>query len=112
MQRLMARMPAQYPGSLFLVQHTAPTSPLGLADIFAKTSALPSRYANDSEKISAGQLYIAPPDMHLSFRDGMTALSKGPRENSHRPSVDVLFRSAAEIYGKRVIGIVLSGYLS
>lgn len=57
----------------------------------------------------AGPIYIAPPDEHLVVRKNHVELSYAARENHCRPSIDVLFRSAAVAFGKRTIGIILSG---
>lgn len=64
------------------------------------------------EKIEAGHIYIAPPDTHLLMKGDEIVLGHGPAENRWRPSIDVLFRSAAANYGNRVIGIILTGYLN
>jgi len=59
--------------------------------------------------IEQGKIYLAPPDHHLIIEEGYLHLGTGMKEHNVRPAVDVLFRSAAQSYGPRVIGIVLTG---
>jgi two-component system chemotaxis response regulator CheB len=66
----------------------------------------------DGEPIEQGKIYVAANDHHLLLEDGKAIVKKGPKENRFRPSIDALFRSAAYVYGPRVIGIVLSGLLN
>lgn len=76
-----------------------------------KNASLWASHPQDGEKIEQGRIYVAPPDQHLLVKNGYIRLARGPRENSHRPAVDPLFRTAARVYGSRVVGIVLSGTL-
>jgi two-component system chemotaxis response regulator CheB len=69
------------------------------------------RAAENGERLSHGTVYVASPDRHLVIERGTLRLTRGPRENRVRPSVDALFRSAAVDLGPRVIGVVLSGVL-
>jgi len=68
-------------------------------------------YAEDREPIELGALYIAPPDRHLLVKPGEVRVVRGPKENNFRPAIDPLFRSAAYTYGRRVIGVLLSGLM-
>lgn len=111
LRTLVGGLPAQYPGSLFIVLHTSPDSPGVLADILDQASPLPVRYANDGERIEAGRIYVARPDHHLVLEPGVTRVTRGPKENRFRPAVDPLFRSAAQVYGPRAVGVILTGGL-
>jgi two-component system chemotaxis response regulator CheB len=80
-----------------------------LASILDRASPLDCTPGRHGARMEPGHIYVAPPDCHLLVEDGTMALSSGPRENGHRPAVDPLFRSAAEVYGARACGVVLSG---
>jgi two-component system, chemotaxis family, protein-glutamate methylesterase/glutaminase len=109
--RLIGSLPADLPASVFVVLHSSPQGPDLLPGILAKTSALPVHRAVDGEKILQGRVYVAPPDYHLMVNAGHVRVVRGPKENFHRPSIDALFRTAAESYGPRVVGVVLTGNL-
>ena len=108
---LTAALPADLPASLFVVVHTSPDAPGMLADIFNRSGRLPATYATDGERIEKGRIYIAPPDHHLLIEPNRVRVTRGPKENRFRPAVDPLFRSAAQTYGPRVVGVILSGYM-
>jgi two-component system chemotaxis response regulator CheB len=109
--RLIGSLPADLPASIFVVLHSAPDGPGLLPEIIRKTSALPVRHAVDGEKILRGRVYIAQPDYHLMVNGSHVRVVRGPKENFHRPSIDTLFRTAAESYGARVAGVILTGNL-
>lgn len=111
LRTLVAGLPKDFPGSLFVVMHTAPDSPGVLASILDRAGPLVARHATNRERIKPGHIYVAPPDMHLLLEPGMMRLTRGPRENRFRPAIDPLFRSAAQVYGPRVVGVILTGGL-
>lgn len=106
---VVAGLPAALPAAVCVVLHIAPSSPSALAQILGRAGPLPCRPAEDRDPLREGTIMVAPPDHHLVVEDGVVRLSVGPRENGHRPSVDVLFRSAAAVWHERVIGVILSG---
>ncbi|HEV2692197.1 MAG TPA: chemotaxis protein CheB [Verrucomicrobiae bacterium] len=109
--RLIGSLPAGMPASVFVVLHTAPDGPGLLPEIIRRTSVLPVRHAVDGERIVQGRVYIAKPDYHLMVNGRHLRVMQGPKENFHRPAIDALFRTAAESYGARVAGVILTGNL-
>jgi two-component system, chemotaxis family, protein-glutamate methylesterase/glutaminase len=104
-------LPADFRAAVLVVLHVPAEGRSNLPAILARSGPLPASHARDGEPIHGGRIYCAPPDHHLVVRDGHIGLTKGPQENLHRPSVDVLFRSAALARDGRTIGVVLSGAL-
>ncbi|HSU49071.1 MAG TPA: chemotaxis protein CheB [Segetibacter sp.] len=110
---VVAQLPEELDAAVFVVIHLSRIG-LGafLINRLQKYTAFTCLIPKDGEEIEAGKIYIAPPDNHLLIKDGKVALRFGPAENRWRPSIDVLFRSAAAYHGNRVIGIILTGYLN
>ncbi|HEY2798010.1 MAG TPA: chemotaxis protein CheB [Thermoanaerobaculia bacterium] len=111
LRRMAADLPHDLPASVFVVLHTTPGQPSALPQLLDRDGPLPAASAQDGQTIEPGRLYVAPPDLQLLLEPGRLRAVLGPTENRHRPSVDVLFRSAARAYGPRVVGVVLSGAL-
>jgi two-component system chemotaxis response regulator CheB len=106
---LLREVPRNLPASIFVVMHVGEASALG--SILDRCGAMPVVEAREGEKIERGRAYVAPSDRHLLLNNGQISLSRGPRENRHRPAIDPLFRSAARTYRERVIGVILTGAL-
>jgi two-component system chemotaxis response regulator CheB len=111
LKELITALPADLPASIFVVLHVSANEPSYLPEILSHGGQLPALHPVDGEAIQPGHVYIAPPDHHLLVEHDRILVSKGPKENRFRPSIDALFRSAAYSYGPRVIGVVLTGML-
>jgi two-component system chemotaxis response regulator CheB len=110
--QIAAALPEDFPAAVFVVIHTPADSPGLLPIIVGKSCALKVRHAAHGDPIVPGRLYVAPPDRHLLLATDHMKVLRGPRENRSRPSIDPLFRTAARMFGPRVIGVVLSGVLN
>jgi len=107
---LLAALPASCRLSFFIVLHIPRERPSLLAEVFGGRCALPVKEAEDKEPIQPGTVYVAPPDYHLLIDRGPAfALSSDEPVHFSRPSIDVLFDSAADIYGERLVGVILTG---
>ncbi len=109
--QLAHKLPADLPATIFIVLHIPPQSPSMLPTILSRSGRLPAQHPTDGENFKHSQMYIAPPDYHMLLEEGHIRIVRGPKVNRHRPAIDPLFCSAANIYGPRVIGIVLTGAL-
>jgi two-component system chemotaxis response regulator CheB len=109
--QLTRQLPADLPAAVFVVLHVPAHSPSHLPQILSRKGSLPALHPADGEVISHGRIYIARPDFHMLLEPGRVRLTRGPRENGHRPAVDPLFRTAARAFGPRVVGVILSGTL-
>lgn len=96
--------------SVFVVLHQPRERSSLLLDIFRPKCALPVSEPDDKEAVQRGRIYFAPADYHLMIEAGPNmALSIDSLVNYSRPSIDILFETAAEVYGRRLLAIVLSG---
>lgn len=107
---ILPDLPASFPVPILIVVHIPPDRPSALADLFAAKCRMAVKEAEDKEPLLAGTIYFAPPDYHLLVEvDKTVALSSDEQVFFSRPSIDVLFETAADAYQERLIGIVLSG---
>jgi two-component system chemotaxis response regulator CheB len=111
-KEFLVDMPSDCPGIL-ITQHMPEAFTKSFAARLDSLCRISVKEAEDAERILPGHAYVAPGNWHLLLRRSganyMTQLSDGPPVNRHRPSVDVLFRSAAEHAGRNVVGVILTG---
>ena len=105
----VSMLPADFPAAVLVVLHIPPEGPSVLPRILARAGKLPARHPEDGEPLARGVIMVAPPNRHLAVADRHIRLLSCARENGHRPSADVLLRSAAAVFGDRAAGVVLSG---
>jgi two-component system, chemotaxis family, protein-glutamate methylesterase/glutaminase len=105
---LLRRLPAGLAMSILIVQHRSPDSE-ALSEVLQGCSALPVQDVMDKEPILPGMVYLAPPDYHVLVDENHFSLSVDEPVAYSRPSIDVAFESAADSWGPRLVGIVLTG---
>jgi two-component system, chemotaxis family, protein-glutamate methylesterase/glutaminase len=108
LMQLFAALPARLPAAIGVVLHRGP-GPSQLAHVLGRRSTLPVVEPEERTRVKQGVIYLAPTDHHLLFEAGAVRILRGPKEHSTRPAIDPLFRSAAATYGKRVVGVQLTG---
>lgn len=110
--KIMENLPETMDAAIMIVLHMSiKSNPKTISEIFQKKTALECVVATDGAEIERGKIYLAPPDHHLMVSGSVMHLNRGAKENKHRPSINVLFRSAAVHFGNKTIGIVLTGML-
>jgi len=113
LQYLLAQLPADFPGSIVVVQHM----PEGFTEMFARRldecCSLNVKEAQSGDLLLAGRVLICPGSRHMKLKrlplGDIAILSDDPRVNGHRPSADVMFKSVAEEFGQRVVGVLMTG---
>jgi two-component system chemotaxis response regulator CheB len=107
---ILGTLPKEFPLPILIVQHRYRTSNESLPAFFRRRTALSVVDALDKQWIAPGHVYLAPADYHLLVDpEGELSLSVDERVEYARPSIDVLFESAAEAFGSGVVGVVLTG---
>ncbi|HEY6758246.1 MAG TPA: chemotaxis protein CheB [Baekduia sp.] len=109
LRTIVAALPDDLPATVLVVVHVSATGTSVLPQILQRGTGMDVPIADDGIPLRAGRIIVAPPDRHLLVEDGRVRLSRGPRENGHRPAIDPLLRSLADAYGPRAAGVILSG---
>jgi two-component system chemotaxis response regulator CheB len=109
LRTVVGRLPADLGAAVLVVLHVSAAGTSALPAILARAGPLPACSAADGDVLRAGTVFVAPPDRHLVIEDDRLALTRGPRENGHRPAIDTTMRSVAERWGEAVTGVVLTG---
>jgi len=110
LKALFTALPKGFALPLIVVQHVGPRSDSRWITLFDAQSNIRIKEADEKETIAPGHAYVAPPNYHLLVeKDKTFSLASSERVNYARPSIDVLFETAAEAYKDKLIGIVLTG---
>ena len=110
LRELLARLPADYPGAIIIVQHIPRTFTGVRAAQLNRHTPLRVKEAVEGDILAPGTALVAPGGLHLLLGSGRSVvLQQGPKVGGHRPSIDVTMQSAADLYGARAKGVVLTG---
>ncbi len=113
LENLFSKLPAPYEVPIVICQHMPPIFTETFAQRLGKLAGVPAKEVQNGEELKVGTIYVAPGNYHVRLKkiDGKTMLSldQGPLLNSVRPAVDPLFETAAEIYGSKLLSVVLTG---
>jgi len=108
--QILSALPEDFPLAILVVQHVHPEQDSPFTGFLGRHCRLPVDEAQDKEDILPGRVFLAPPNYHLLVEPpGILALSVDPKVNHSRPSIDVLFESAARVFGPRLAGVILTG---
>ncbi|MDT7953201.1 MAG: chemotaxis protein CheB [Acetobacteraceae bacterium] len=111
LRAIAAGLSPKLPAAICVIQHIGDHAS-HLPSLLDSAGPLRVVEAKDGDPLEAGVIYVAPPSHHLVVESEHLHLTRGPRENFARPAIDPLFRSAAEHFGSRAIGVVLTGQLN
>jgi len=106
---LLSKLPADFEGALLVVVHRNPLYGGPLQQVLGYRSLVPVVEPRGGEPVQPRTVYIAPRDHHMTVGAGAIRLDRGAKQHHTRPAVDPLFASAADEYGSRVVGVLLSG---
>jgi two-component system chemotaxis response regulator CheB len=108
--RVVSDLPRDLHASVLVVLHISRGRSY-LPEILTRAGRLPACHPEDGQTLEYGRIYVAPPDHHIIVESGKVRVAHSASENGVRPAVDPLVRSAARVYGGRVIGVILTGTL-
>ncbi len=109
-QKILSFLPEHFAAPVLLAQHIQARFGIDFAAVFRHNGSLIVKEGDEKEMPQPGTMYVAPPGYHMLVeRDGSLALSVDDPENFARPSIDVLFETAAEAWGAQLIGVLLTG---
>ena len=110
MRQIFEALSPDFPLPIFAVQHLHPLQDKATIITFNTNCEIAIKEAEEKECIRSGQVYLAPPNYHLLIEDDFTfTFSIDAKINFARPSIDVLFESAVDVYGNKLVGIILTG---
>lgn len=110
LQIILSNINKDFKAPIVIVQHLSPDSRDSILNLLRKYSVIELTEPIDKEKIQENHIYLAPPDYHLMVESDRTfSLSLDPKVNYCRPSIDVLFETAAEVFFDKTLGIILTG---
>jgi two-component system, chemotaxis family, protein-glutamate methylesterase/glutaminase len=109
--KLAGGLPSTLGACVLVALHVSPDHPTFLHKILERSGPLSARLAAAGEPLETGSILVAPPGAHLTVGAGRSQLTHGAREGGACPSIDALFRSAAQDHGTRCVAVLLSGSL-
>jgi two-component system, chemotaxis family, protein-glutamate methylesterase/glutaminase len=109
LRAFVSLLPGDFPAAVLVVLHIPRSGPSVLPEILSRAGPLPARHPDDREPLASGVILVAAPDRHLAVSGGRARLLADPPEHGHRPSADILLRSAADAFRDACCGVVLSG---
>jgi two-component system chemotaxis response regulator CheB len=112
MYQLLDALPQDFPAAIAVTLHRRPTYTSSMASAFNRRSNIKVVEPDQGQSFHPGLVYLAPADRHMTIFDDTIQLNRQPRQHHTRPAIDPLFRSAANAYGERVVGVLLTGNLS
>jgi two-component system chemotaxis response regulator CheB len=109
MSRLLSELPAEFPIPIVIVQHRSKDSDRLLSQLLQDSTPLTVCEVEDKDLLEPGKVHVAPADYHVMIERGYLSLTVEEPVRYSRPSIDVMFTSAGDTYGKEAIGVVLTG---